>query len=450
MTHVQDTLHPFALRFEELEANRSADGPEWTRRLRRAAMAAFSEVGIPTPKHEEWKYTDVRELDRMTLVHADETSVLDAGPGSVSPLQAGSDETILRVALLDGRFAPTLSDLSSAPAGVRVEPLSVVLREGRAELESHLGSVATIEDHPFVALNTAFFQDGVHIFVPAGCKERVTVHVVHIAGASDSSGGRANVSHPRNLYVLGESAEVRVIEEYSSHDEGSPSDRILLTNPVTEAVIGPNARLELYKVARESSQVFHVAGTFARIDRDGHLDAHNVSQGGRLVRNDLRVELVGSGGGCVLNGLNVANGRQLMDDHTEIVHAVAHCASREYYRSVLSDESQGVFNGKVFVRPDAQKTDGIQSNNALVLSPKALMNTKPQLEIYADDVKCTHGATIGQLDPDSLFYLRSRGIDAEAARRMLVHAFASDVVDRMAWEPMRVLAGSILDETLGR
>ncbi|MEZ4647247.1 MAG: Fe-S cluster assembly protein SufD [Candidatus Eisenbacteria bacterium] len=450
MTNAQDTMHPFALRFEELEKGWGATGPEWVLRLRRAAMAAFQEGGIPTPKHEEWKYTDVRELDRITLTHADGTPSTGADIGPVPDLTTGADETVVRIVLVDGLFVPALSDLTSAPSGLRVQPLSVVLREQRAELESHLGSVAPVESHPFVALNTAFFQDGVHVFVPAGCKERVTVHVVHLASGGGAAGTTVNAAHPRNLYVLGESAVVRVVEEYAASGAGPHTDSPYLTNPVTEAIIGANARLELYKVVRESGQVFHVAGTFARIDRDGHLDAHNVSQGGRLIRNDLRVELNGPGGGCVLNGLNVATGRQLMDDHTEIVHAVPHCASREYYRSVLSDESQGVFNGKVFVRPDAQKTDGIQSNNALVLSPKALMNTKPQLEIYADDVKCTHGATIGQLDPDSLFYLRSRGIEAETARRMLVHAFASDVVDRMAWEPMRVLAGSMLDETLGR
>ena len=443
MTRATETGNPHLRRFEALEGRWGSNGSSWALPLRRRGIATFSELGIPTPKHEEWKYTDVRELEKLPLALAE--TVTEPDPAQIAvliaALEAEGDESVSRLVLVDGRFSERYSDLTGLPSGVRVLPFGQAVAEHRAQIEASLGTVADDQAHPFVALNTAFFQDGAYVFVPRGTRDMGALHVLHVTTGS----GGATAAHPRNLIVLEESTQFRVIEDYASIGTG-----VFLTNPVTEAIVGPNARLELYKIGRESADVFHLAGTFVRMDRDAHVHTHNLSQGGRLTRNDVWLELAGTGGECILNGLNVARNRQLMDDHTSIVHAVPHCSSREYYRSVLSDESQGVFNGKVFVRPDAQKTDGIQSNNALILSPKALMNTKPQLEIFADDVRCTHGATIGQLDSESLFYLRSRGIDAGSARWMLVQAFASDVIERMEWKPVRDLATAMLERSLGR
>lgn len=446
---VADRVGPYASRFEALEPAWSANGSSWALPLRRAGLEAFARTGIPTPKHEEWKYTDVREVGKLPLVHAPAAEVpssaaLESGIESLLGslrLDPANGGVAGRLVLVDGRVSVRHSRLGSLAGVIEAHPLAEAMAALRSDVEPLLATVANPEALPFVALNTAFFQDGAFVRVRGRSDEPATLHLLHV---STGAGGAA-AAHPRNLIVLEESAQLRIVEDYAS--VGRPE---FLTNPVTEVVVGANARIEHYKIVREATTVFHLAGTTIRLARDARIHAHNLSCGGRVVRNDLRVELAGEGGECILNGLNVAGERQLMDDHTVIVHEVPHCASREYYRSVLADESQGVFNGKVFVRPGAQKTDGIQSNNALVLSPKALMNTKPQLEIFADDVRCTHGATIGQLDADALFYLRSRGIRVNDARGILVHAFAADVVERMEWAPVRALATAVLDRALGQ
>lgn len=440
MITVHEPAAVYRQRFEEVTGTGSAQ-TSWTLPLRQRGMELFSELGIPTPKHEEWKYTDVREVARLPFVHAPGGSATaPAGlEALLAALPAEADERIARIVLVDGRIVPELTDLSGLPAGTRVAPLVQALSEERAELEDYFGRLAGDQPLPFVGLNSAFFQDGVYVRAARGT-EAASLHLLHVI----TGAGGATAAHPRHLFVLEESSALRVVEDYASMGEVS-----YLSNPVTEAFVGANAQLEHYRIVRESKTSFHLAGTFARLERDAHLRTHNLSCGSRLTRNELAIELRGRGCECVLNGLNVAGSGQVMDDHTSIMHAVAHCSSREYYRSVLSGDGQGVFNGKVLVLPDAQKTDGIQSNHALVLGPRALMNTKPQLEIFADDVRCTHGATIGQLDADSLFYLRSRGIEKEAARRMLVHAFAADVVERMEWPSVRNLAASMLEASLG-
>jgi Fe-S cluster assembly protein SufD len=291
-----------------------------------------------------------------------------------------------------------------------------------------------------VALNTAFLQDGAFVRVARGRAFSEPLHLVHV-----NTGGDATAAHPRHLIVLEEGASASVLEDYVSFGEEAT-----LNNPVMEIVLGPGARLALHKLARENARTLHLAGTFIRLERDSDLDSFSIVRGGKLVRNDLRADQVGPGATCTLNGLNVIYGTQVADDHTTVVHGVPHGTSREYYKTILDERAEGVFNGKVLVLEGAQKTNAQQSNRNLLLSDQALMNTKPQMEIFADDVKCSHGATIGQLDPEAIYYLRSRGLDLEAARMLLTEAFASDIVAGIRSEPIRDMVGSTLTFPLCR
>ena len=304
----------------------------------------------------------------------------------------------------------------------------------------HLTHHASIHEHPFVALNTAFLQDGLYLNVPRGRELREPIHLVHVHTSRD-----AGASHPRHLIVLEEGASAVILEDYIGL-----GDTPTLTNPVMEIALEPGARLRLHKVIREDASTYHLGGTFARLDRDSDLHAFSVVRGGLLVRNDLRAEQVGTGASCTLHGLNVICGSQVSDDHTTVIHGQPQGSSRQYYKTILDERAEGVFNGKVIVMEGARGTNAQQSNRNLLLSDQALMNTKPQLEIFTDDVKCSHGATIGQLDPDAIYYLRSRGIDLETARTLLTEAFAGDVLGEIEAGPIRELVGSALTFPLCR
>jgi len=447
MPQVKETPSVFAQRFVEVES--SGQETATTSLFRRKALDAFEETGVPTPRHEEWKYTDLRALKNWAPKYAgadpkDPSNRSGAVRAVIAGVLEASDKNTaspLRMVFVDGVFSAEHSSLDSDEigSGLVAEPLSRAIAERSDAVASLLGSAGATEGFIFALLNTALHQDGGFIHVPAGQVSARPIHLIHVSSADSD----INTSHPRNLIVLDENAEARVLEDYVSL-----GDAPFFTNPMTELVLANNANLDHYRFVRENDAVTHIAATFAMVGRDAHLITNNVSRGGKLIRNDLRVYLGGSGSGCVLNGLNVANGEQLMDDHTSVIHAVPHCFSREFYKSVLDDEAQGVFNGKVFVHEDAQKTDGVQENKGLILSSKALMNTKPQLEIFADDVKCTHGATIGQLDRDAMFYLRSRGLSKSEARKILVHAFAHDIIERMKYEPAKLLATDLLSNAV--
>jgi Fe-S cluster assembly protein SufD len=450
MPQVKETPSVFTERFVEVESKGLETAA--TLPLRRKALGAFEETGVPTPRHEEWKYTDLRDLkdwapkyaraDQLdSSKRADAVRTAMAGVLDTRAESEGETAEPIRMVFVDGIFSTEHSNLTTAPTGSAVvgEPLSQALAERGEVVRPLLGSAGATEGFIFALLNTALHQDGGFIHVPRGPVLDRPIHLVHVSSADSD----INTSHPRNLIVIDENAEARVLEDYVSL-----GDAPFFTNPMTEIVLASNATLDHYRFVRENNAVTHIAAVFAMLERDAHLITNNVSRGGKLIRNDLRVYLGGSGSECVLNGLNVANGKQLMDDHTSVIHAVPRCFSREFYRSVLDDEAQGVFNGKVFVHEDAQKSDGVQENKGLILSSKALMNTKPQLEISADDVKCTHGATIGQLDRDAMFYLRSRGLSKGEARKILVHAFAHDIIERMKYEPARQLATDLLSDAV--
>jgi Fe-S cluster assembly protein SufD len=413
--------------FEELEAQRRGE-PAWLGRMRRAAIDRFTELGFPTTRNEEWRFTSVAPIAKTEFQLAPQTATsISAAELSSLPL---ADLGCARLVFVNGWFSPELSTLDSLPSGVKVTSLAA----GGDLVEEHLGRYARYEDQAFVALNTAFVRDGALIEVGKGVVAGKPIQILYVTAAD-----RPVVMHPRNLILADRDSQAAFVERYVA-----VSDEAYFTNAVTEIVVGENANVEHYKIQQERVNAFHVASLNIQQERASVFSSHNVSLGGALVRNDLYGVLNAEGAEAALNGLYIVTGSQHIDNHTTMDHAKPHCSSREVYKGILDGRASAVFNGKIIVRPDAQKTDAKQTNKNLLLSEDATINTKPQLEIHADDVKCTHGATIGQLGEELVFYLRSRGIGHQDARRLLTYAFATDVTDRMKVESIR----TSLDELL--
>ncbi len=408
-----------------LESFRAGSG--WTAPLRKGAISTFAALGFPTLQQEEWRRTSVAPITRIPFRP-------EAGyrPDGLTPAMVErftfEPWECSHLVFVNGHYAPELSRLRRVPDGVRVGSLAAALQTDRGRIEPHLARYAHIDRHAFTALNTAFMQDGLFMDVAPG---RVLEEPIHLLFVSIPR-GEPIVSHPRNLIVAGAGSQVAVVESYV----GLGSEAYF-TNAVTEVVGCENAVVDHYKVQRESEVGFHVATVEARLDRQCAFTSHNISLGGALARNDINAVLAAEGADCTLNGLYIVAGAQHVDNHTLIDHARPRGGSRELYKGVLDGRSRAVFDGKIIVRPDAQKTDARQTNKNLVVSEEALVDTKPQLEIRADDVKCSHAATIGRLDEDALFYLRTRAIGEEAARNLLVQAFVSEIVHRIRIEPMR-------------
>jgi Fe-S cluster assembly protein SufD len=422
-------LSDFAL----FERGTAAREPSWIRHVRKAAISSFAELGFPTTRHEEWKYTSVAPLARIRFARA------GSGPNGVSaealaPATLG-EAACAGLVFVDGHYAPQHSSFRSLPNGVIAGGLGAALKADPTSLEPHLARYTRHEEHPFVALNTAFIEDGAFVRVPKGQVLNEPIHLLYVSTGS----GTPTVSHPRNLIIVDDESQAMIVESYV----GLGRD-VYFTNAVTEIVGGRNAVIDYYRFERESEGAFHIATVQARLDRSSSFTSHAIDLGGALVRNDLNAMLAAEGVECILNGFYMTKGQQHVDNHTRIDHVKPHCNSRELYKGVLDGRSRGVFNGKIYVHRDAQKTDAKQTNKNLLLSEDAVINTKPQLEIYADDVKCTHGSTIGQLDQDAIFYLCSRGIGRQTARSLLTYAFASEMIDRIRIEPIRVQLESLL------
>jgi len=397
--------------------------PSWLRERRTMAMARFVERGFPGPRDEAWRHTPIAPLVRARFEAADPAARPDAD--TVEGLGFGSDGP--RVVIVNGRFSRKLSSSGPAPAGVDILPLGEALAR-RPELEAHLGVVTGESASVFCDLNTAFAEDGAAVLLAPGTTLEEPIHVAHV----QVTDGRPTVAYTRTLVVAGRGSQCRIVESFAGPDE-----RTYLTNAVTEVHVGPNGRVDHYKLQREGREAFHVATLVARLQRDARFADHAISLGAVLSRNDIEVRFEGEGGECVLNGLFLVNGKRLTDTHSRIDHIRPHCSSRELYKGVLDQQARGVFNGLIVVRRGAQKTDAWQTNKNLLLSKDALVHSTPQLEILADDVKCKHGSTTGQIDPAALFYLRSRGIAEAAARSLLTHAFASDLVRRLEVASLR-------------
>ena len=396
---------------------------------RRAAFDRFNELGFPTTKHEEWRFTNLQPIVKTAFVPAE--------PGA--PVTADTIDHLAfaaiggcRIVFVDGFYRSDLSNLADLPAGMRV--LSLGEAADDALVCDHLGRYAATDDS-LTAMNTAFAADGVVVHVEKNVNVEQPIHVVYYSTAGD----RPQVTHPRNLIVVETGGSATVIEHYASDETGD-----IFSNAVTEAVIADNAQLHHYLLEREHEQAFNVATLRVQQGRDSRLESHSILLGGGLVRNNIHVEMTGEGAHGLINGLYLPHGDQHMDNHMRVVHAAPHCDSRQYYKGILDGSSSGVFTGRIVVNEGAQKTDAVQSNTNLLLSNSARIDTKPQLEIYADDVKCTHGATTGQIDEKALFYLRSRGLSESAARGLLIYAFAHESIDRMKLESVRGIIEKLL------
>jgi Fe-S cluster assembly protein SufD len=428
-------LDTYIAEAERLGSDRQRTDPGWLTRVRREALDRFDRLGFPTTRDEEWRFTSIAPIveGRFTLA--------SDGAGSITPEQVAAvqwnGDRAATLVFVNGRYAEPLSDVGRLQAGVRVETLAAAVRRGAPEVEQYLTRVAAADRHAFTALNTAFLDEGVFVAIPDKTIVRPPIHLVFLSAGDDD----ATMAHPRVLVVGGTNSQATIVESYA----GAEGSRYL-TNTVTELTVGPNATLHHYKIQRESRAAFHVGAMYLRAAKDSTIVCHSVSFGGALVRNEVVAVLDGEGAGCTLNGLYVSDGSRLVDNHTTIDHAKPHCPSREVYKGILADHARAVFNGKIIVRTDAQKTDAKQTNKALLLSEDAQINTKPQLEIFANDVKCTHGAAVGQMDDEAIFYLRARGLDERQARQMLIRAFAGDVLNQIPLEPLRAR----LDEELVR
>ncbi|MEO7987508.1 MAG: Fe-S cluster assembly protein SufD [Gemmatimonadales bacterium] len=425
--------------FEALAGTVTAERPDWLEPIRRAAMERFAQTGFPGARDEEWRFTPIAPIvqGNWRLVSGVTAAV---ARGQIAPFAFGhADWTTL--VFVNGTLDESLSDVGALPRGVRIGGLAEMLRTDGALLEQHLTRHAPVEGSPFTALNTAFLRDGGVVHVPAGLDLARPVHLLFVS-TPEAAG---TVAHPRNLIVVERGARASVIESYVSLAEGLT----YWTNPVTEVVAEAGSWLEHSRIQRESETGYHVGLTHVDQQRDSHYRSFSLAMGGALARHNLHVRLNDENIETLMYGLYLTRGRQVVDNHTAIYHDQPNCRSWEVYKGVLDGHSRAVFNGKVFVKPEAQKTDAKQTNRNLLRSDHARVDTKPQLEIFADDVKCTHGATVGKLDDVARFYARSRGIPAEAAERLLTYAFAAEVIEEIALEAVRLELERLVLERLG-
>jgi Fe-S cluster assembly protein SufD len=423
----KDTRAAWVADFERFVQEADGDLPGSVPALRRRGIERFDALGFPTLKQEEWRFTNVAPIARTAFQRAEPGTHRADGvtPAALEPFLYPD---LHRLVFVDGFFVPELSDTGGLPEGVIAGGLGQALKEHPELVEPYLGRIARIDEHPFAALNTAFLRDGAFLHVPKGAVVDRPFHLLFVSTVHETP----RASMPRNLFVLGEASQSLAVESYVTLGTGAH-----FTCSVTEVEAGPGAVMDHYRVQQESREAFHMAMFQIHQERDSNIRSHTVTTGGALVRNDTGVVLDGEGGDCTLNGLYVINGSQMVDNHMRVEHAKPHCDSYELFKGILDQKARAVFNGRIYVHKGAQKTDAKQSNRNLLLSPDALVNSNPQLEIFADDVKCTHGSTVGQLDRDAVYYLRSRGIAERAARSILTYAFASDIIEHIKVEPVR-------------
>ena len=408
-------------------------GLGWLDSLRTAALQRFAESGLPGVRDEQWRYTNLRALKSQLYMHT--------MPGFSNVSVAACSRP--RLVFVNGHYAAELSSLNEGIQGVTFVDLEQALAQQTLPMQDYFSQTLPIEQHGFTELNTAYCHGGYVIHLASGAVAGKVLEVLFLSTAADHQ-TPANISHTRNFIIAEPNSQCRVIERHVGD-----ADSVYLHNTVTEVIAGENAHIDHYKIQQESSQAFHIGGVFMQQSSNAQVTTHNIALGSLVARNDVNTSLNGEGGHIEMNGLVFGRGRQHVDNHTEVHHIVANCSSDEHYKSILDDHSRSVFRGRIVVAQDAQLTNADQQNNNLLLSRDAEADSKPQLEIYADDVTCSHGATVGQLDPNSLFYLRSRGIDEQSAIALLTFAFANEIVERIKIDSVReeltqLIAGALL------
>ncbi len=425
MASATQAILRYAESFGGFEKSAPSHNIAWLKKLRQEGFARFSEAGFPTTRDEDWRFTNPNAI-AQTPFHL-------VRNGHFLPSQIDIDQFRMpgagsQLVFVDGRFAPGLSAIGKLLAGVTVGNLAAEIARNPEAIEKHLGRYLNMQRDSFGALNTAFLEDGAYVHIAKGVVLESPVVILYVSTEHDSPA----VNYPRNLIVAEENSHATIVEDYVSLGGGQA-----FSNVVTELVAGDHSVVSHYMIEREHTGTFNVSTLRIQQGRTADVASHSVLLGGALVRNNIHPVLAGEGGECLINGLFIGNGRQHLDNYMLVEHASPHCGSRQFYNGILDGHAHGVFHGRIIVHKDAQKTDAKQTNRNLLLSDTAQIDTKPQLEIYADDVKCTHGATIGQMEENSLFYLRSRGIDEMSARRLLLVAFASECMDRMKEGPVR-------------
>ncbi|HET9369024.1 MAG TPA: Fe-S cluster assembly protein SufD [Vicinamibacterales bacterium] len=432
MTQVAERHEALASAFEAFRSQ-PASGAGTLRELRSDAFARFLDRGWPTTRDEEWRHTSIAPIASATF---GPTTGPEPSRQALEPFLFDGDIRHQMV-VVNGRLSAALSTVDALPAGVTVRSLAAALAAGApgalaAAMRPNTGTT------PLVDLNTAFFEEGVLVEIAAKAIVADPIHVLFVTSVD-----RPAMVPTRLAVVAGAESQATIVETYTGVGAGGS-----FTNAVTHVAVGAGGHVDHVKLQREPADAFHLSSTFVRLERAAVFASRAITLGGRIGRNDITATLAGEGAECTLNGVYVADGDTLVDTHTTIDHAEPHCPSHEVYKGILGGKARAVFNGKIIVRPQAQKTDAKQTNKALLLSDDAQINTKPQLEIFADDVKCTHGAAIGQLDEDAMFYLRARGVAVKDARNMLIHAFAGEVLDGIAVDAVRDRALRLIDDKL--
>jgi Fe-S cluster assembly protein SufD len=395
----------------------------WLKSLRQEGFARFSETGFPTTHDEDWRFTNISPISQTAFEIAPRTRI---DGSEVEKLGLSGFQCLL--VFVNGRYLAELSRIPNLGQGVKISSLAQQISTDSAAVEKYLGQYLNFQRDSFAALNTAFIEDGVYVHVSKNTVARTPIYVLYVS----APGSAPAMDNPRNLIVVDENAEATVVEDYVSLGDGPA-----FSNAVTELVAGPNAVVSHYMLVREAALTYNVSTLRIQQERSSNVATHSLLLSGAILRNNVHPVLAGEGSECLINGLFMVNSGQHMDNYMLVEHAAPHCSSRQFYNGVLNGQGHGVFHGRIIVHKDAQKTDAKQTNRNLLLSDDAQIDTKPQLEIYADDVKCTHGATIGQVEENALFYLRSRGLDEASAKHLLLLAFANECLDRMHSVQMR-------------
>lgn len=403
------------------------DVPSWLADLRRRGADTFDREGIPTPRLEEWRLTDVRGIEKLAFAPADDVQLSrgDLDRFAIPGLDAHT------LVFVDGRYNDELSLTTDLPDAVTVGSLAAHLHDSAVLLQPHLGRYATPESDPFVALNSAYLGEGAFIHVPA--RTTLAKPVLLLFVSTDSGGGQPTMSHPRVLFLCEDHTKADVIEHHVALSDRS----VYFSNAVTEVVVGEHAEVSHTFIERDSVEAYNVSSLVVHQRGHSRFSSHSMLVGGKVVRNNIRPILAGEHCWSLLNGLYMPDGKRTIDNHMYVHHQAPNCESRQYFTGLLRGESTGVFIGRIKVERPAQKTDAVQSSRNLLMSDGAHAHNRPQLEIFADDVKCTHGSTTGQIDEQSVFYLRARGVPEDVARGMLIYAFANESLDRIAIEPVR-------------
>ncbi|MBN1408614.1 MAG: Fe-S cluster assembly protein SufD [Calditrichaceae bacterium] len=402
--------------------------------LRKTAFNHLLEKGFPTKREEEWRFTDISPIIQESFILAEENNIKEFKQSDIIQLMFKDWAGPLLV-FINGNYAEHLSDINTAQAGLTIDTMLSLLKKDQKSLLDTFTEFKTYNENVFSALNTAFIKDGSIIKLEKNVIADKPIHLLYISTKQE----KPQLINPRNLIYLSDNSQAVIIESHVNLTDGQ-----YFNNPVTEIRIAENARCNHIRIQDESSEAFHIGSIFVDQKQNSHYFSTSLMFGGKIARNNIYTNLDGEGIETILNGLYMGHDDQLIDNHTFINHAKPHCESHELYQGILTDNAKGVFSGKIMVRPDAQKTDAKQSNNCLLLSNEARINSKPQLEIYADDVRCTHGATVGQLNQDAIFYLRSRGITWQRAKNILTYAFAEQVVEGIGIDSVRDYVNDII------